>query len=867
MADGEDELVQHAKLAEQAERYDDMAQSMKKVTELGSELSNEERNLLSVAYKNVVGARRSSWRVISSIEQKNEGSEKKQQMAKEYREKVERELRDICHDVLDLLDKFLIPKAGNPESKVFYLKMKGDYYRYLAEVATEDDRTAVAENSQQFYQEAFDIAEDKMQATHPIRLGLALNFSVLYYEILNSTDKACELAKEAFDEAIAELDTLNEDSYKDSTLIMHLREQLDKWSILWDLDRPLEGDAHLKLLKFEDEEGQQVFWHSSAHILRQACGLSGRGDLCHGPPTADGFYYDTHKDGVTIAQPDFAKLDKICRCVIEDKQPFERLEMKKEDLLEMFSYNKFKASGCSRVRILEQKVTTPTTTVYRCGPLIDLCRGPHVRHTGVIKAMKVFPMREYKMDQGKMTAERAYGVSFPDSQQLKEWEKIQEEVFMRDHHNLGSKQELFFFHPLSPGSAFWYPKGAHIYNSLVNCIKKEYRKRGFQEVISPNMYNAKLWEKSGHWQHFAEDMFCFEVEKEQYALKPMNCPGHCLLFGSRPHTHNELPLRLADFGVLHRNEFSGALTGLTRVRRFQQDDAHIFCRPDQIVEEIEGCLGFLQHIYGLFGFTFELNLGTRSLYKYFGDIATWDDAERQLKEALNKSGHPWKLNLGDGAFYGPKIDITIKDALRRSFQCATIQLGFQLPQRFVLFYYDGQSENLSKKLRKMLTKKNKQEKHRPVIIHHAVLGSVERMIAILTENFAGKWPFWLSPRQAKIIVTDKIVKPYALEVKKRLFEAGFEVEFDEDSPDTMNKQRSNAEIQQFNFILVVGQEQWSHHTVDVWTREKQASLLVHSYPDFLQLHGEIALDELIRKFKRFAEEYTLEAEGEAFEKA
>ncbi|KAI6185183.1 hypothetical protein M3Y99_01950700 [Aphelenchoides fujianensis] len=935
MSDEKDEHVQRAKLAEQAERYDDMAQSMKKVTELGSELSNDERNLLSVAYKNVVGARRSSWSVFSSIEKKIEGSEKKQQMAKEYREKVERELRDICHDVLDLLDKFLIPKAGNPEPKVFYLKMKGDYHRYLAEVATGDDRSAVVEKSQQ---------SDEMQPTHPMRLGLALNFSVFYNEILNSPDKACQLAMQAFDDAIAELDTLNEDSYKDSTLIMQLlRDKLTLWTFalasvdrtmwpeflrkptdlfdklmhdykqevaqkprtpikitmpdgkqldgkawettpfliaqgiskslaeatviakvndeLWDLDRPFEGDAHLKLLKFEDDEGQQVFWQSSARILAEASQRFCSGHLCYGLPIADGFYYDVHKDGVTIAQPDFAKLDKICGCVVKDKQPFERLEMKKEDLLEMFSYNKFKAIERMsdemrvQVRILEQKVTTPTTIVYRCGTLFLVGGCPHVRHTGKIKAMKVISMsKTYHLDSGEESPERVYGISFPDSKQLKEWEKIQEEAAKRDHRKLGREQELFFFHPLSPGSAFWYPKGAHIYNSLVNYIKKEYRKRGFQEVISPNMYNAKLWEKSGHWQHFAEDMFCFEVEKEQYALKPMNCPGHCLLFGSRPHTHNELPLRLADFGVLHRNEFSGALTGLTRVRRFQQDDAHIFCRPDQIVEEIEGCLDFLQHIYGLFGFTFELNLSTRPEKKYLGDIATWDDAERQLKEALNKSGHPWKLNPGDGAFYGPKIDITIKDALRRSFECATIQLDFQLPQRFDLFYYDGQSENLSKKLRKMLTKENKQEKHRPVVIHRAVLGSVERMTAILTENFAGKWPFWLSPRQAKIIVVHKALEPYALEVKKRLFEAGFEVEFDEDSPDTMNKQVRNAEIQQFNFILVLDQQDVENKTVNVRTRCK------------LQ-HGEITLDELIRKFKRFAEEYTMEAEGEAFEKA
>ncbi|KAI6205375.1 hypothetical protein M3Y94_00785100 [Aphelenchoides besseyi] len=613
-------------------------------------------------------------------------------------------------------------------------------------------------------------------------------------------------------------------SLADSTVIAKVNDEL------WDLDRPLEGDASLRFLKFDDEEGQQVFWHSSAHVLGEACERFCGGHLCYGPPIADGFYYDMFKDGDSIVPADFPKLDKIISCVVKvvDKQPFERLEMKKEDLLEMFSYNKFK------VRILEQKVTTPTTTVYRCGPLIDLCRGPHVRNTGKIKAIKV-TKNSASYWEGNAEAEslqRVYGISFPDAKQMKEWEKFQEEAAKRDHRRIGREQDLFYFNSLSPGSAFWYPNGAHIYNTLVNCIRKEYRKRGFKEVITPNMFNSRLWEKSGHWEHYSEDMFCFEVEKEQFALKPMNCPGHCLLFGSRPHTHNELPIRFADFGVLHRNEFSGALTGLTRVRRFQQDDAHIFCRSDQIVDEIKNCLDFLNHVYvNIFGFSFKLNLSTRPEKKFLGEIATWDNAESQLREALDNSGHPWVLSPGDGAFYGPKIDITIQDALRRFHQCATIQLDFQLPQRFDLNYYDETNE-----------------KHRPVIIHRAILGSVERMTAVLTENYGGKWPFWLSPFQAKIITVHKSQNDYANKVKQRLFDAGFEVEFDDDSPDTMNKQVRNAEVQQFNFILVIGQQEEEHGTVNVRTRGK------------LQ-HGEVSVDELIRKFNRFAAEYTREAES------
>uniref|UniRef100_A0A7E4VXM1 threonine--tRNA ligase n=1 Tax=Panagrellus redivivus TaxID=6233 RepID=A0A7E4VXM1_PANRE len=604
---------------------------------------------------------------------------------------------------------------------------------------------------------------------------------------------------------------------------------------LWDLDRPLEGDATLKILRFDDDEGKQVFWHSSAHILGEAVERYCGGHLCYGPPLAEGFYYDLWKEDLTIHQDDFKKLEEIAKCAVKDKQPFERLVMKKADLLEMFKYNEFKK------RIINEKVQTDETTVYRCGPLIDLCRGPHVRHTGKVKAIQVTKASSsyWQGDAEAESLQRVYGISFPDAKQLKEWNKMQEEAAKRDHRKLGKEQDLFFFHHMSPGSAFWYPKGAHINNQLVNFIKKEYRKRGFKEVISPNIYNVKLWEQSGHWQHYAENMFHFEVEKEEFAMKPMNCPGHCLMFAHKPHTHNELPFRFADFGVLHRNEYSGALSGLTRVRRFQQDDAHIFCRPDQIVEEIHAALDFLKYAYEeVFGFTFKLNLSTRPEEGYLGDLETWNYAEEQLKEALNASGHPWELNPGDGAFYGPKIDITIQDALRRNHQCATIQLDFQLPIRFDLNYFD-----------------EKNEKQRPVMIHRAVLGSVERMTAILTENFGGKWPFWLSPRQAKIITVHETLNDYAEEVYQRIFDAGFEVEFEKNCPDTLNKQVRNAQLAQFNFILVLGPREQEHGTVNVRTRDNA-------------VRGEIKVDDLIKKFQKFQNEYTKDTENaDAFENA
>ncbi|XP_014399055.1 PREDICTED: probable threonine--tRNA ligase 2, cytoplasmic [Myotis brandtii] len=571
---------------------------------------------------------------------------------------------------------------------------------------------------------------------------------------------------------------------------------------LWDLDRPLEGDSTLELLTFDNEEAQAVRLESVLILTCSPCRA--------------------------VSSTELPALESICQTIIKEKQPFERLEVSKDVLLEMFKYNKFKC------RILNEKVNTPTTTIYRCGPLIDLCKGPHVRHTGKIKTIKIFKNSStYWEGSPAMEAlQRVYGISFPESKMMRAWEKAQEEAKSRDHRRIGKDQELFFFHDLSPGSCFFLPRGAFVYNTLMDFIREEYYRRDFTEVLSPNVLNSKLWEASGHWQHYSQDMFTFHVDKDTFALKPMNCPGHCLMFAHRPRSWREMPIRFADFGVLHRNELSGTLSGLTRVRRFQQDDAHIFCTVEQIEEEIRGCLQFLQSVYSTFGFSFQLNLSTRP-ENFLGELELWDEAEKQLQKSLMEFGKPWKLNPGDGAFYGPKIDINIKDALGRSHQCATIQLDFQLPRRFHLTYVS----------------KDGDDKKSPVIIHRAILGSVERMIAILSENYGGKWPFWLSPRQVMVIPVGPTCDKYALQVSSTFFEEGFMADVDLDHSCTLNKKIRNAQLAQYNFILVVGEKEKANNAVNVRTRDNR-------------IHGEMSLASAIDKLKNLKKSRTLNAEEE-----
>ncbi|KAI8818001.1 uncharacterized protein EV422DRAFT_539623 [Fimicolochytrium jonesii] len=594
--------------------------------------------------------------------------------------------------------------------------------------------------------------------------------------------------------------------------------------VLWDLPRPLEKSCKLQLLTFEDHEGEQVYWHSSAHVLGEACELHYGCHLCLGPPLEDGFYYEMGMDR-SVQPTDYPALDTLAKKAIKEKQPFERLVMTKEQLLEMFKHNKYKQ------HFIDNKVPDGTSsTVYRCGPLIDLCLGPHIPHTGRIKAFAVTKSSAsyFLGDANNDSLQRVYGISFPDNERMKQHQEFMKEAAARDHRKIGKEQELFFFDPLSPGSCFFLPHGAKIYNKLLELQKSQYRKRGYQEVITPNMYNTKLWETSGHWENYSEDMFVLDIEKEKWALKPMNCPGHCVMFGHRDRSYRELPLRFADFGVLHRNEASGALTGLTRVRRFQQDDAHIFCTLDQLQTEMDSCLDFFQAIYGIFGFDFTLKLSTRP-EKFLGEVETWDNAEKILENALNKFGKKWQLNPGDGAFYGPKIDIVISDALRRKHQCATIQLDFQLPQRFQLQY---RSKDMTYE--------------RPVMIHRAILGSLERFIAIITENFGGKWPFWLSPRQVAIIPVAAKYNDYAQEIQKLLFEKGLEAEADL-SDVTLNKKIAYADTAGWNFTFVVGEEEEGARTVNCRDNYVNKDL------KFGKKGKVIPLDEIIAKLVHLSE--------------
>ncbi|KAK4187836.1 putative threonyl-tRNA synthetase [Podospora australis] len=612
---------------------------------------------------------------------------------------------------------------------------------------------------------------------------------------------------------------------------------------LWDLERPLEKSCKLELLDFNDDQGKFVFWHSSAHILGEACERRFGCSLCIGPPVDNGFYYEMAlPDGAAVQSTDWAPLESIVSKVVKEKQPFQRLEMSKEDLLKMFAYNPYKQ------HIIKDKIADGTrTTVYRNGPLIDLCRGPHVPDTGRIEAFAIMKNSSsyFLGDANNDSLQRIYGVSFPDKKQMAAHKKFLEEAAKRDHRLIGKQQELFYFEECSPGSAMWLPHGMRINNAIVEYIKEEYWKRGYDEVMTPNMFNTSLWEQSGHLAHYKEDMFILDVDKEQFGLKPMNCPAHAMMFRHRERSHKELPLRLADFGVLHRNEASGALSGLTRVRRFQQDDAHIFCREDQIKEEVADLFDFMSSFYGMLGLTFKLKLSTRP-EKYLGEIETWDRAEARLKEALDEfsaanEGVAWELNPGDGAFYGPKIDIAVLDCLNRSWQCATIQLDFQQPQNFSLEYQTGEAPVKSEapapapapvpeaapekdadgkeKKKPLLVKKTLSPGcARPVMIHRAMAGSIERFTAILAEHFAGKWPFWMSPRQVIVIPVGMGFLDYAKEVATLLKKERFHVDVDS-SGNTLQKKIRNGQLAQYNFVFVVGDDEMRNRKVNIRYRD------------------------------------------------
>ena len=590
---------------------------------------------------------------------------------------------------------------------------------------------------------------------------------------------------------------------------------------LWDLDRPLEADAKVSYLSSRHPEGRAVFWHSAAHVLGEACEHEYGCQLSHGPPTAMGFFYDMALEpGRAVRESEWPSIEARAKKYFKEKQPFERLEVSKANLRKLFGYSKYK------MHFIEEKVADgETSTVYRNGSLVDLCLGPHIQNTKRIEAFKIMKNSSayFLGDQKEDSLQRIHGVAFPKKEQLKEWETFLEEAKKRDHQEIGKNQKLFMFHKLSPGSPFLLPHGTRIFNALQTMLREQYWERGYQEVQSPNMYDVELWKTSGHWQHYRNDMFRVQVKDDKpdaegtveqtkpeqkiteqehdkgvFALKPMNCPGHCLMFRDEERSYRELPWRVADFGVLHRNEASGALSGMTRVRKFQQDDTHVFCTQQQVTQEIEALFNFMSNVYGLFGFPFRLKLSTRP-EGYMGRIEDWNDAESRLKAALqNFRGDDWELNEGDGAFYGPKIDVTISDALKREYQCATIQLDFQLPQNFKLEYRTGETppESAGKDEATGLSP----GMARPVMIHRAIVGSFERFIAILCEHFAGKWPFWLSPRQVLVIPVMKAAEDYVREVHALFHKARMYVDIDV-SGNTLQKKIRTGQLQQYNFIF------------------------------------------------------------------
>ena len=567
---------------------------------------------------------------------------------------------------------------------------------------------------------------------------------------------------------------------------------------LVDLDRSLTEGGVLKLLTPKEQKGIDVIRHSCAHILAQAV-LRLHPDALPaiGPTIEHGFYYDFDNLGITDAN--LPGIEEEMRRIVKEKYPTKRHDYStKEEAIADFGKNPYK-------RELIDEHEAAGLSKYEQGEFSDLCRGPHCPHTGWPGAFKLDKVTRayWRGDATKQQLTRIYGLCFAAKRELDDHLKMLVEAEKRDHRKIGRELGLIMFHEASPGAPFFLPKGAIVYNELLRFIREEYAKRGYAEVVTPLLYEKTLWETSGHWEHYRDDMFLLKIEGRDFGLKPMNCPSHCLIYRNESRSYRDLPLRIADFAPLHRNELSGVLSGLTRVRKFSQDDAHIFCAPEQIESEIAGVLGFVTRVYGdVFRMEHSVALSTRP-EKFMGDVALWEKAEAALARVLEELGIPFTVNLGDGAFYGPKIDIRVKDTLGREFQTATIQLDFQLPLRFGLSYEGDDGK-----------------KHAPVMIHRAILGSLERFFGVIIEHYAGKFPLWLSPEQARVLPIADRHNAYAALVVEKLKGAGLRATLD-DRQMTTNKKVREAQLGQVNYILVVGDREVGSQTVNVRTRDNR----------------------------------------------
>jgi threonyl-tRNA synthetase len=562
-----------------------------------------------------------------------------------------------------------------------------------------------------------------------------------------------------------------------------------------DLDAPLEGEAPIEILTpTSPEDGLGPLWlvrHDAAHVLATAVlELFPGTKVSIGPPIEDGFYYDfDFPEGVKVSDDDLPRIEERMREHVAADERFERSDIPVEEALERFRAEE----QDYKVELIEDLVRDEgvrSVSLYRNGPFVDLCRGPHGPSTKRIKAFKLTSVAGayWRGDSRSQMLTRIYGTAFLSKDDLDEHVRRLEEARARDHRKLGRELDLFLFSELSPGSPLWQPGGTHVWNELTDLWREENVRRGYTEVRTPILYDVELWKRSGHWEKFRDHMYFTEVEERPMGLKPMNCPAHVLLYKSELRSYRDLPVRYAEQGLVHRHEPSGTLHGLLRVRSITQDDAHIFCTEDQIVDEVVACLKFGFFLYDLFGFEPRLELSTRPP-KRIGTDEMWDRAEGALDAALRRERLEFELNPGDGAFYGPKIDLHMTDSIGRSWQLGTVQLDYAMPERFDLAYSGADNAE-----------------HRPVMIHRALMGSFERFIGILIEHYAGELPLWLAPVQAVVLPIADRHTPYAREVAGGLRESGLRVEVDERS-ESVGKKIRDAELKKVPYMLVVGDQE------------------------------------------------------------
>ena len=566
-----------------------------------------------------------------------------------------------------------------------------------------------------------------------------------------------------------------------------------------DLTAVLNKDCTVEFLTFEEADGRWALRHTASHILAQAVKRLYKEDnvkLAIGPAIDNGFYYDIDMDR-QLGESDLKDIEKEMKKIVKENLKLERKEVSRADALKMFE----EMGESYKVELINDLPEDALITLYTQGEFTDLCAGPHVLSTGKVKALKLQSVAGayWRGSEKNKMLQRIYGTAFEKQADLDEYLHMLEEAAKRDHRKLGKELDLFSLHEEGPGFPFFHPNGMVIRNELINYWREVHRRYGYQEIKTPMIMNRKLWETSGHWDHYKENMYFTKIDDEDYAVKPMNCPGGMLVYKSHQHSYRDLPLRMGELGLVHRHELSGALHGLFRVRNFTQDDAHLFITPAQIEDEIQHTIDLFDEVYSTFGLKYTAELSTRP-EDSMGSDEIWENATNALRNALEHRGLKYVINEGDGAFYGPKIDFHLRDSIGRTWQCGTIQLDMLMPEKFDLTYVgeDG-------------------EKHRPVMLHRVVYGSIERFIGILIENYAGAFPTWLAPVQVRILpITDKHAD-YAYELKKKMFDLGLRVEVDDRNEKTGYKIRE-SQVKKTPYTLVVGDQEMADGTAAVRKR-------------------------------------------------